>query len=232
MKAIVTGSSRGLGLAISKAFVQSGYDVAISSRKEPDVKSTIEKLQSLNPEISVIGKTVDFESAKSIEDYLRFVYSKWGEADVLVNNVGIYMVDKADENIEKNLEHQLNVNLLSAVRMNRGILESMKNKKKGFIFHVISIAAKNLREDSSSYSISKAALMAYNNLLRESVKGYGIRVIGIYPGPMNTSSWDGSGTDQNKLIQVEDVTSSILNVLKLSSNASVEEIVLNTLTSY
>ena len=229
MKAIVTGSTRGLGLAISKKFKEEGIDVAISSRNIEGLNKALDELNSVESNSTAIGDVVDFGEKESVSVYVKSIVEKLGGIDILVNNVGTYFEDRADSDIEDNLEKILEVNLMSSVRMNKMVVELMKKQKSGFIFNVISIVAKNVRADAATYSISKLALKGYNDLLRESLKKYGIRVIALYPGAMNTSSWDESDIDRSNLIQMSDMTSSIYNVLSMSKNASIEEIVINTI---
>ena len=86
-----------------------------------------------------------------------------------------------------------------------------------------------MRADAASYSISKFALKGYNDLLRESLKSHGIKVMALYPGAMNTSSWDETSANKDNMIQMEDMARTILTSLELSENATFDEIVINNL---
>lgn len=227
MNAIITGSSKGLGYAVSECFLKNGFDVAISSRDKDGLNKALSRLSEYNDKI--FGQVVDFGNRESVAHYLDNLFEKWKQVDILVNNVGIYKEDSIDDDIETNLEKMLNVNLMSSVRINQKIINLMKKQKHGYIFNVISIAAKSPRRDAASYSISKIALKAYNDLLREALKEFGIKVIALYPGPMNTSSWDNTEVDTSDLIQMSDMNSLIMNALNLSENTNLEEIVINTL---
>ena len=228
MNAIITGSSRGLGLAIATRFAQEGMNVAISSRKEADVLKAKKDIKKVNSKVQVLAHAVDFGDKNSVEAYVKHIQTEWKSIDIVVNNAGIYFEDYIDTDIEENLEKILNINLFSAVRINKAVIESMKKNKKGVIIHIVSIAAKQHREDAATYSISKMALKSYNDLMRDSLKKYGIKVIALYPGAMDTSSWDGISVDKNKMIQMRDMTGTIMNAINLSENTSIEEIIINT----
>lgn len=229
MKAIITGSSRGLGLAIAETYLSEGIDVAVTAREEKRLNDLLKRLRSNGYKGKVIGYTVDFNEKQSVQAYVNSVLKEWGSIDILVNNVGMYAENKADGDIEASLEKMLNVNLLSAVRMNHAVVPGMKKNKGGYIFNVVSVAANNLRDDAASYSISKLALKGYCDLLRKELKEFGIRVVAVYPGGMNTSSWDKERIDHSKLIQMSDMSSIFVQALSLSTNASIDEIVINTL---
>lgn len=228
MNAIVTGSSKGLGYALSECFLKNNFNVAISSRDKNGLNNAMSKLSIYKGKL--FGQVVDFGKRESVEKYFDELLENWNRIDILVNNVGIYAEDRIDDDLEINLEKMLNVNLMSSVRMNHKVLKLMKKQRKGYIINVISIAANSPRHDAASYSISKIALKAYNDLLRESLKEFGIKVIALYPGPMNTSSWDHTEVDTSNHIHMSDMNSLIMNALSMSENTNIEEIVINTVS--
>jgi 3-oxoacyl-[acyl-carrier protein] reductase len=228
MKAVITGSSKGLGYEIARSFVKQGIDVAVTARQKTDLTKIISELKNINDECKITGTTVDFEDEKSIAKYCEKVKLELGDIDVLVNNVGLYLEDTIGQNIDNSLKKILEVNVFSAVRMSNAFIESMKKKSSAHIINIISVAALHPRIDAVSYSISKAALKSYNDAQRESLKASGIKVVGIYPGAMNTSSWDGQEADTSQMIQPEDVSKSILQIIQMSDNTTVEELIINT----
>jgi short-subunit dehydrogenase len=231
-RAIVTGSSRGLGFEIARTLLEEGMSVSVVARNQVDLDRTLKHLKPAAKDSEVMGFVADLSLSAGIEAYCRHVKDKWETVDVIVNNVGIYSEDSADQDISINLLRMIEVNLFAAVRITGSFLDVMKKRKAGHIINIVSIAAKNLRPEAASYSISKSALRAWTDVLRESLRSQGIRVTGLYPGPMNTSSWDGSAADTSKMIQTGDVTRVILQALRQSANSSMEEIVINTLSPY
>ena len=226
MKAVVTGSSRGLGLEIARTFMKAGMEVAITSRSKSGLE---EAIKSLGPGADdfVMGSTVDFSDQGSVESYAEWVHEEMGEIDILVNNVGIYIEDDINNYKEDNLGKMMEVNVMSAMRMCRAFTDDLIDNQ-GYIVNIVSIAAKRVRTDAVTYSMSKAALASYTKALRESLRQKNVKVTGIYPDAINTSSWDGIEVDRSKLIQPSDVSQSILNLVQLNKNTVVEEIIIET----
>jgi len=227
MRAIITGSSNGLGLAIAKHFAEHGIHVAVSARKEDRLKQILKEIREVGKDVEVIGGIVDFGNKKSVEAYVKLVHIKWGKIDVLVNNAGIFREDTVSDDMEENLLFNLNVNLLSSVRMNHAIQNGINDGPGSFIFNIVSIAAKSPRHDAASYSISKMALRTFTDLQRESLRERNIKVIGVYPGAMNTNSWDEEDVERKNMIQTTDICSSLMNIMSMTNNAGVEEIIIN-----
>lgn len=226
-KALVTGSSKGLGLAIAKRLSTEGMSIAIGARSEDFLKKAVDELR--NYSANIVSHTVDFSNTSDVDNYMSKSLSELGGIDILVNNVGNYMEDLPDGDIEINLTKSLELNLMAAVRVNKHVLKKMKSQKKGMIINIISIAANNLRKEAASYTISKVALQAYCKMLRSELKEYGIRVVNIYPGTMDTSSWEGVDVDHSKLIQMNEMTDLIMSAINMGGNANLDEITIDTL---
>ena len=96
--------------------------------------------------------------------------------------------------------------------------------KTGYVFNILSVLAKEVRTSAAAYTISKHALKALNDLLREELRPYSIKVCAIYPGSVNTSSWDGISADRESMVQPKDIADFIKNSVTGSKNAFVEEI--------
>src|SRR5690606_31085112 len=116
-----------------------------------------------------------------------------------------------------------------AISISNVLLPKMIESNSGHIFNICSVASIHALEHASSYSISKAALKSWNDSLREELRHKGIKVTAIYPGSVNTSSWEGTNADTNKMIQTEDIVALIEACLKMSTNALCEEIHLSPL---
>lgn len=226
MKAIVTGSSKGLGFAFASALLQKGYKVAISARNQAGIDDAISKLKTISDK--VIGHQLDYSDSDAVKNYVNEILSDFGQIDILINNVGMYSVDQIDDDIEETLAKNININLMSAVRINDAVVKQMKSQKNGLIINVVSIAAKDLREDSASYSISKLAFSGYTDLLRKKLRKDNIKVVGLYPGAMKTASWDDEDVNKSKLIQMSDMKSVLNSILELTKNSNMDELVINT----
>ena len=118
------------------------------------------------------------------------------------------------------------VNLYSAYYVTRGLLPSMMKKRSGHIFNMCSIASLKAYSNGGSYSISKFALMGLTKNLREELKPYNIKVTAVYPGAVYTASWEGSGIDPARIMEVNDIAEMIYAASLLSPQACVEDIVI------
>ena len=117
-------------------------------------------------------------------------------------------------------------NLYSAYYVTRALLPSMMKKKAGHIFNMCSIASLQAYSNGGSYSISKYALMGFSKNLREELKPYNIKVTTVYPGAVYTSSWEGSGIEPSRILEVYDIAEMIYAASLLSPQACVEDIVI------
>ena len=97
------------------------------------------------------------------------------------------------------------MNLYTAYHVTRAFLPSMMKKKSGHIFNMCSIASLSAYKNGGSYSISKYALMGFSKNLREELKPYNIKVTAVYPGAVYTSSWEGSGVEPQRIMEVNDI---------------------------
>ena len=229
MNAIITGSSRGLGLALAKGLAAKGHNIGVTSRKADQLESLVSSLKSEYPNVDVQGFVLDLSTQESANRFCDEVFMRWQKVDILINNAGMYQEDKITDDIAGSLEKILDVNLMGAVRVGKKFIDAMVDQQSGFVINIISIAANDLRHDAATYSISKLALKGYTDMLREKIKKHGVKVVGIYPGPMDTSSWDDDNPIREKMIQMRDMQAVLHNILNLSSNATVTDIELNLL---
>ncbi|MEO6220219.1 MAG: SDR family oxidoreductase, partial [Ginsengibacter sp.] len=124
------------------------------------------------------------------------------------------------------LEKMIEVNLYSAYHLTRALLPSMMKKNHGHIFNMCSIASLQAYNNGGAYSISKYALMGFSKNLREEMKPYNIKVTSVYPGAVYTSSWEGSGIDPSRILEVNDIADMIYAASQLSPQACIEDIVI------
>ncbi|MEQ8323464.1 MAG: SDR family NAD(P)-dependent oxidoreductase [Vicingaceae bacterium] len=226
MKTVITGSSKGLGFEIAKIFLDDGMDVHITSRKKSSLEGALNELKKRDPKGYLTGTAVDLSVSESIGHFCDSIKNQGDDIDILVNNVGTYSEDDIHSLSIETIDELMKINLYSAVRMTKELMPSII-RKKGFVVNIISAAALQPRTDALAYSISKGALKIFSDATRESLRAEGVKVIAVYPGAMNTSSWDGIEVDRDSLIQPKDVAKLILNAVQLSPNTLVEEIIIN-----
>ncbi|WP_461452465.1 SDR family oxidoreductase [Mucilaginibacter sp.] len=176
--ALVTGGTKGIGRAIADRLAQAGAKVIISARNDPaeaDLEHHFIAADLTNPEdVSKLTKEIN---------------DKFGGVDILINNVGGLTTPGGGFSTLTNehWESELQLNLLSGIRLDKALLPKMIEQKSGVVIHISSVAAKQaLWNLNLAYAVSKAALNAYSKALATELAGKGIRVLTVSPGATKT----------------------------------------------
>jgi len=178
-KAVVSGSTAGIGLAIAAALAAEGASVVINGRTEARVVAAIEKIRSELKEADVRGVAADLGTQDGVETFLN----EAPEADILVNNLGIFEVKPFEEITDADWLRFFEVNVLSGVRLARHYLTAMRDKNWGRVIFISSESAVNIPVEMIHYGMTKTAQVAVARGLAESVAGTGITVNSILVGP-------------------------------------------------
>jgi 3-oxoacyl-[acyl-carrier protein] reductase len=224
MNAIVTGATKGIGRAIAIKLAQEGYHLAVCARNEQDLYRLAEDLQPTGVRIEFL-KT-DCSSKAEVYEFCRFAAEKLGTIDVLVNNAGTFLPAPLLDEEDEAFELQLSLNVNAAYYLSKYIGRLMRDNRSGHIFNICSVASKEIVKNAGSYSVTKTALLCLNNVLRQELAEYNVKVTAILPGSTLTSSWTGTDIPAAKFVQPEDVANTISNILRLSSGANVDEVVI------
>jgi NAD(P)-dependent dehydrogenase (short-subunit alcohol dehydrogenase family) len=200
--AVVSGSTAGIGLATAAALAAEGARAIINGRTEGRVTEAIEKIRRRVPGADLRGVAADLATADGVEAFLK----KAPDADILVNNLGIFepkpFLDISDADWVRYFE----TNVLSGVRLARGYLPKMLKKNWGRIVFVSSESAQQIPSEMIHYGMTKTAQVAIARGLAQSVAGSGITVNTVLVGPTES---EGVGTfleslsKQNKVTKAE-----------------------------
>ncbi|MEU7893257.1 SDR family oxidoreductase [Nonomuraea sp. NPDC049152] len=180
-RALVTGGTKGAGLAIARRLAQAGATVMVTARGRP---------ADADPELFVAADVATPEGAATV---VGQALDRLGGIDVLVNNVGGSDAPAGGfaALTEEDWLAELNVNLLAAVRLDRGLLPGMIERGSGAIVHVSSIQRRMpLFNGTLAYAAAKAALTTYSKGLANEVAPHGVRVNSVAPGFVRTSAAD------------------------------------------
>lgn len=225
MNAVVTGASKGIGLAIAEALAKEGFHLYLCSRNEIEIKAVAEKLKA-DFGVNVDGYAVDLGKKEEVLQFALHLKSKTDVVNVLVNNAGIYLPGEVHQEEDGILEKLMETNLYSAYHLTRALMPVILNSKNAHIFNMCSIASKIAYPNGGSYSISKFALLGFTKVLREELKSKGIKVTAILPGATWSESWKGATLPHSRLMQADDVAQTLISCLKMTPSACVEEIIL------
>lgn len=228
MIAIITGATKGIGKAIAERFAHSGFDLILTARNHADLLVLKAELENTY-KVKVFIKPADFAKKSDVILFAEFVKANCSSVDVLVNNVGQYMVGNLFENPSDKLMEQLNVNLLSAHYLTSALMPGFQQQKKGHIFTIGSILSIRLRESAAFYTISKHALRTWHQLLFEYAREHQIKATLVLPSSTLTNSW-GSQPNEEEFIQPEHIAETIFDCYNLSGAAVVDEISVRTIS--
>lgn len=176
-RALVTGGGTGIGLGISKAFIEAGAEVVITGRREEVLQDAFKELGE-NARYSVF----DITNKKEIPAFIQDLETQFGAIDILVNNAGIHLKKFSNETTDEEFESIIQTNLLSVFSLTRECAKYMAQRKSGVILFIGSMAGIFGIDRVSAYGTSKAALTGLmQNLVTEYSKDL-IRVNTIAPG--------------------------------------------------
>lgn len=227
MNAVITGATKGIGKAIALKLAEKGYNLAICARTEADLITLKEELENYG--VQIYTMVADCSIKEDVLAFCSFAHNSLVNIDVLVNNAGTFLpgnlLDEADETFE--LQQHLNIN--SAYYLGKYVGKIMRKQTKGHIFNICSVASIMVIENAGSYSVTKAAMLSLNNVLRAELAPYNVKVTAILPGSTLTASWDGTNLPPTQFVQPEDVANSLSAILDLSNGANVDELIIKPL---
>ncbi|PUZ24804.1 short-chain dehydrogenase [Chitinophaga parva] len=205
--ALVTGGTKGTGRAIAERLIQAGSTVIITARNAPEKE---------NSNVHFIPS--DLSTAEGTQKVISEVLSTYGKLDILVNNLGSSSTPAGGFTVlsDEDWESTLQANLLAPVRLDRGFLPQMIDRKSGVIIHMASIQGKLPLYDSTlPYAAAKAGLINYSKSLSNEVTPKGVRVLTVSPGWIRTENVKGwlETIAQSSNISIEEAQQSVLDAL-------------------
>jgi NAD(P)-dependent dehydrogenase (short-subunit alcohol dehydrogenase family) len=199
-RALVSGSTAGIGFAIASLLAQEGAEVIVNGRTEERVASALEQISKDVPKAKLIGVAADLGSAAGTE----VLFAKVPEVDILVNNLGIYQLKDFAEITDEDWQHILEVNVLSGARLSRHYLGRMLEKNWGRIIFISSESGVNIPVEMIHYGVTKTAQIALARGLAETTVGTGVTVNSVLPGPTRSEGVEGFVKDAAKAQGVDE----------------------------
>ena len=179
--AIVTGGSKGIGLAVATRFAASGADVAILGRDEEALKDGVAAIRKAT-KTRVIGVQADVSKAADINRAYGEVMAAFDKVDIIVNNAGTSQAMPFEKLTDEILYNDLELKLFAAVRLIRLVTPQMKERRWGRIINVLNIGAKAPRPNSMPTSISRGAGMAMTKALSHELAPHNVLVNAMLVG--------------------------------------------------
>jgi NAD(P)-dependent dehydrogenase (short-subunit alcohol dehydrogenase family) len=198
--AVVSGSTAGIGLAIAAALAAEGAKVVVNGRTEARVTAALAQIRQRVANAELRGVAADLGTSSGVDAFLKQV----ADADVLVNNLGIFETKPFAEIPDSDWLRFFEVNVLSGVRLTRKYLPGMLAKNWGRVIFISSESAQQIPVEMIHYGMTKTAQVAVARGLAQSVAGTGVTVNSVLVGP--TAS-EGAGVFVASMAKQQNISS-------------------------
>jgi 3-oxoacyl-[acyl-carrier protein] reductase len=207
--ALVTGGSRGIGLAIAKALAESGTSVAITGRDRAVLETARRTLGD-----ETIALHADVQNEREAANAVDETADKFGGLDVLVNNAGVGLFASVADMTPSQWRQVIDTNLTGAFYCSHAAIPHFRRRGGGWIVNVSSLAAKNAFVGGAAYCASKAGLNAFSEALMQEVRHDNIRVTCVMPGSVSTGfGGRGEGGEADWKLAPEDVARTVVDLM-------------------
>src|SRR5213080_3481623 len=180
--AVVTGGSKGLGLAIAEEYAKTGADVAILARDQGTLNEAKARVQGGAPGRKVAAISCDVSKAADIRRTYDQIISEFGKIDIFVNNAGQSTRGPSETITDEMWQADLDLKLFAQIRFCRILIPQMKERKWGRIISVLNIGAKAPGADSAPTSVSRAAQMALTKAMSQEGAPHNVLVNSLHVG--------------------------------------------------
>lgn len=222
---LLTGASSGIGRAVALKLADAHHTVIVTAR-------TKERLTPVEKEISARGRRVlalpaDLTREEDVRGLVEESLKTFGTVHSIVHCAGWGTIKPVHETSPEEWRRTLDANLTSLFLLTRALLPHFLRRRHGRVVALSSVAGRHAFRDHAAYCASKFGLMGLLGALRAEVRGRGITVTAICPGPTDTPFWEGLGTPRPAaILHPEAVADAVLFALGQPESACVEELVI------
>lgn len=205
---VVTGASRGIGLAIAKRLLAAGATVVAASRSTIDAHSVAASAEQAERLLPV---RCDVRDERDVEQLGAFVADRFGRLDSLINNAGVGHYAPLEELSIADWDEMIDVNLRGTFLCCRTFIPMFKRQRRGHIVNISSVAGTTTFVNGGGYCASKWGVMALADVMRQELRPYEIKVTTVCPGSVQT---DFAGTPPKPYaLRPDDVASAVMTAL-------------------
>jgi ribitol 2-dehydrogenase len=224
--ALVTGASRGIGLAIARALAGAGARVAMLARSA----------EALGREAAAIGARAtavpcDLGSREQLTAALTRLRETAGNIDLFVSNAGVFPLARVEDTPPAEFERALTLNLAAPFALLHALVPGMRARGCGDVVTIGSVADRQILPENGAYAATKFGARALHEVLRAELRGSGVRASLISPGPVDTPIWDSVDPDSRPgfparaaMLRPEDVADAVLWVVTRPAHVDVDEL--------
>jgi len=184
--ALVSGSTKGIGLAIATGLAREGVKIIINGRSQKSVSEALAKIRQAVPNAKLEGFAGDLSDAATTDALVE----QFPAVDILVNNLGIFEPKPFEEIPDDDWRRFFEVNVLSGIRLSRAYLPKMKRKNWGRIVFISSESGIQIPAEMIHYGMTKTAQLAVSRGLAQTCAGTGVTVNAVLPGPTRSDGVD------------------------------------------
>jgi 3-oxoacyl-[acyl-carrier protein] reductase len=201
---VVTGASRGIGLATARTLCSEGARVLLVARSEDALATATEEAARAGGEAAALA--ADVTGARAAEQVVAECERRFGSLEVLVNNAGTSRARALDELTDDEWDEQWRLHVMASMRLMRAAVPAMAERGWGRVVNVGSSSGKRPSLSNAAYSVSKAAQLALSRVFADTYAGRGVLVNAVAPGPVETPLWMAEGGLADQAAERQGVT--------------------------
>ena len=214
-RALITGSTRGIGLAIAKALIAAGHDVMVTGREAASVDAAVQGLSPGGDGAGrAVGQVMDLRDRASIDRAVAAAVAAFGGLDVVVNNAGVGIYGDLESVSDEDWRTVMETNVTGPFQVMRAAIPRLRQARGGWIINIASLAGANPFAGGGAYCASKAALIALTESAMQELRGDNIRVSVVLPGSTATKFSGRSGGDDSWKLSPDDVAEVVVDLLR------------------
>jgi 3-oxoacyl-[acyl-carrier protein] reductase len=222
--ALVTGASRGIGLAIARRLARLRVKVSLCARDAEKLERAANELKREGA--STLVTPADVTCAQDVDTLVARTEQSLGPIEILVNNAGIGYFAPTHQADESIWDTVLDTNLKSVFLASKAVAAGMIERRSGHIINIASLAGKNAFAGGGIYCASKWGLLGLTECMAEDLRPYGIRVSAICPGTVATDFSPHAGKDPSKTLQPEDIAHVVEMIATQAPQSFISEVLL------
>ncbi|MEP7012294.1 MAG: SDR family oxidoreductase [Acidobacteriota bacterium] len=221
LPAVVSGAGSGIGREIAIELGRRGYPLALLGRRLPPLEETLALAGGAG-----LARSCDVADPAEVAAAAAQIESRWGGGEILVPAAGVATIGPLESLEPQAFAAMLDVNLRGTFHLLRAFLPGMKERRRGWIFPLLSAAARRGFPGWSGYCATKWGLDGMIAALREELTGSGIRISALFPGATDTPIWDGMPGDWNRasMVPPSEVARAVAWALDAPESTLLEEI--------
>ncbi|MGF1466432.1 MAG: SDR family NAD(P)-dependent oxidoreductase [Sandaracinaceae bacterium] len=224
--ALVTGASRGIGRALARALAREGATLVLTARTVGDLERTATLCDEDGAEGTEV-RALDLGDGRTIDDLCAELLAEHGAVDVLVNNAGTLVQGHALDGDPDVWEQALRLNVAAPMRLTRRLAPAMKERERGTIINLGSVAAIEGMTNAGAYAATKHALRGWSLSSYQQLRDAGIKVVLLNPAFVDTAmTAHVTGADRSRMLSVDDIAEAAMLAIRTSPACCPEEITL------